>query len=119
MTHEDMERAMEFVLEHQGKFASDLSAFHTEFSSDIRQLREMQATASGAILTLLDTMGRMSREIDERFRQTDERFRQTDERIRELADAVAKMGERLNSFVTALERFISRDGKGKRRSGRV
>lgn len=103
MTNKEMEKTIQFILKHQAKFASGLqqeAAQQVRFISDIQQLREVQATTSGAIVTILDVVGRLATSQ----RELTEAHRQTELNVGELAD-------RVNVFIAVVERHISGNDK--------
>jgi broad specificity phosphatase PhoE len=102
VTPEEMERTIQFILEQEAKFASD-----------IRQLREVQTSASGAIVTMLDMMGRWMKETNDRFKDTDERIRRLADAQTHTNESVAEIADRVNAFITVVERYITGDGKNR------
>ena len=91
---------MEFIVEHQAKFAAEIEIMREAQAQQDRRL-------SSAMLGLVETVGELTRaqvETDEvmkrlaesqattekRFKETDERFKETDERLRILMNVVER-----------------------------
>jgi hypothetical protein len=100
MSEQEMNQKMEFIVEHQAKFAAEIEI-----------MREMQAQndrrLSNGMLGLVEIVGGLTRaqlETDDvlkrlaeaqattekRFRETGERFKETDERLRILMNVVER-----------------------------
>src|ERR687884_443459 len=108
MTDEEMRRKMEFIVEQQAQFAVN-----------IEQLREAQSNAEarlgrleGAVVAVVDVVGRLSQILD----RLTLGLEQTNNNVAQLAEAQARTDERLNAFITVVERYISegRDGKSQK-----
>jgi uncharacterized protein (DUF3084 family) len=89
MTPDEIERTMQFVLQQQAQFATD-----------IQQITEKQRELQGAMITLTGMMGRLV-EAQAELAQSH----------RELAKAQVHTEERLNSFITFVERYIAEGGR--------
>jgi hypothetical protein len=98
MTNEDLERFqriernIEFVAEQQARF-----------SSDMQQVREVLHTHSEALVTVVGLVGRLG-----------ERMEQVEARMAELAAAGKDTEERLNTFISFVEKYISGRNGGQR-----
>jgi hypothetical protein len=108
MTDEEMRRKMEFIVEQQAQFAVNME-----------QLREAQRDSEarlgrleGAVVAVVDIVGRLTRGLD-RLTQGLER---TDHKVAQLAEAQARSDERLDAFITVVERYISLGRNGKSQS---
>ena len=111
MTPEEMERAIEFLLDHHPKFAAELQ----QSREDLQIMRETQRDFQSqlgklgeAVIALTGMVGRIA-----------EAQIRTDTRVAELADAqlktdekISEMGGRLNDFILVLERYISENRNG-------
>lgn len=96
MNNEQFERRMEFILEQQAQFAVD-----------IHQLKEAQTeltrkhnNLTDALTTVVGMVGKLA-----------EGQQRTDEQISALTTRQAETDDRLNVVITAVERFISRNGR--------
>jgi hypothetical protein len=118
MTPEEMQRTMEFIVEQQAKFASDIQ----KLSESDDRLRGSQATLTAAVMRIAELLENLETTTAERFRQTDERFRHTDQRFADLAEAQKKTDERwrdtderLNILIGIVEKQMVRRRNGKKR----
>ena len=100
MSEEEMNKKMEFIVEHQAKFAAEIEIMREAQAQQDRRLW-------GAMVGLVEIVGGLTRaqiETDEvmkrlaeaqaatekRFKETDERFKETDERLRILMNVVER-----------------------------
>lgn len=107
MTEEEISKKIEFIIEQQAQFASDIQALREVQAADsalmkesFLTLRESYHTLTGAVTTIVSLVGKLA-EAQER----------TDAKVAELAEAQARTDERLNVFIDVVERYISRNGK--------
>ncbi len=112
MTPEEMERAVEFLLEHHAKFAAELQQSREDIQIIRESQREFQSQLGKlgeAVIALTGMVGRIA-----------EAQIATDNRVAEIAEAqfatnqqVGEIATRLNDFIVVVERYISegRDGK--------
>src|SRR5262245_41630668 len=102
MTGEEMERAIEFVLEQQAQCAQQ----QLHLASDLQDLRAEHAESyrrlSDAVLTVTGQLGILA--------QAQEK---TEARVTELADRVNDLTERVNAFIVYVERYIEETRRGK------
>lgn len=87
MTNEEMERAMQFIVGQQAQFAADIQQMKEVQNTFQRQL----TTLTEATLTVVGVVGK-------------------------LGEAQERTEERLNAFITYVERYIS-GGNGKKKKG--
>ena len=104
MTNEEMQRNMEFIVSQQAHFAAD-----------IQQLKEAQVQAEarmtrieGALVMVVDLVGQLARRLETTATQIAELV-ETQKRTDE---ALAETNDRLNSFITFVERYISGRANG-------
>ena len=101
----EVEKRMEFIIQQQAQFVSD-----------IQILRERQSHLTDALVTVVGVVGQLA----EAQRRTDARLAElaahVDEKFAELAEAQARTDDRLNVLIDAVERFVSRNGHGKSES---
>ena len=88
MTHEEMERTIEFLLEH-----------HAKFSTDMEQLKEAQARQTENIDKLAASVEAMQAEMREGF----DNLIVANEITRKLAEDVARLAVSTSQRVTDLE----------------
>lgn len=111
MTQEEMERALNFIVEHQSQFAADIQQLkevqgniltaQVEQQTQMKQLTE----ATVALVTVIGRLAKAQEQSDEKLAELQKR---TDEKL-------AETDERLNIFINVVERFISnRNGDGER-----
>ena len=82
MTNEEFERRMEFIIEHQAQFVSDVQ----QLQGGIRQLREAQARTEQIVASLAEV-------TRESLTTTLEGFRDVDARIEALVDSQVRLTE--------------------------
>lgn len=105
MTNEEMERAIEFVVNQQAQFAENQQKFaenQREVSTDVRDLADAHLRTERTLGTTVDVLSR----IAETQLQMAEAQKRTDE-------ALAETNERLNSLIVVVERYFS-NGNGSR-----
>jgi len=101
MNNDEMNKKMEFIVEHQARFAAEIEI-----------LREQDQKLTDAIIGTVDIIGSLARV------QT-----RAEENVNSLADTVDKLAkshqradERLNSLINVVERFISGNGGAENRA---
>jgi len=92
MTYEEMERTMQFILEHQAKF-----------SADIDRINETLARHNEAIVGLVQ----VSRTLVEHQMRAEARMASIEEKMGSMMDAHRETDERLSAFITFVEKYIS------------
>ncbi|HWO00886.1 MAG TPA: hypothetical protein VNS63_16625 [Blastocatellia bacterium] len=112
MTPEEMQRAIEFLIEHHAKFATELEQSQEErreFRQELRLISEHQlgfqtqlATLGEAVIALTGMVGRVA---EAQIRSEAAQLK-TDEKLGELAG-------RLDSFILVVERYISENRNGR------
>jgi len=113
MADEDkIQKQMEFIIEQQAQFASD-----------IQQLREVQANTEDLLGRLAAATVAGFKELNEKVFalvdaqiKSEERFSdaqiKSEEKFSALAEAQTRADERLNSFISVVERYISNNNNG-------
>ena len=106
MTNEEIGQRIEFIIEQQAQFTSDILILREIQAADTKLLKEQYRNLSDAVLTTVGMVGRLT-EAQER----------TDLRVAQLADGlartdanVAELAERLNIFINVVEKYINRNG---------
>ena len=104
MTDGDLRQKMEFIVEHQAQFAADIQKLgEAQVEADARMTR-----IEGAVVTVVDLLGQLARSQERtvvQLAELAEAQKRTDE-------ALAETNERLNSFITFVERYISERQNG-------
>ena len=106
MNNEEMNKKMEFIVEHQAKFAADIEMMREVQESDARRVKD-------GLLGMMDVVGNLARiqmNSEGRINQLAEMQTHTDEGIKRLTEAQARTDERLNIFINVVERYISGNG---------
>jgi len=105
MSEEEMNKKMEFIIEHQANFAAQIemmrevqAADATFLKEETKQLKEHQRTLSDAVLTIVGLI----RNLTEAQQRMEER----------LTEAQRRTDERLNIFINVVERYIIGNGGG-------
>ena len=96
MTHEEMERAIDFVLQQQAKFASDMQQL-AGFGSE---LARAEIRTQKRLAELAEAQNRMDTRLSDAQQATEARM--------------TELAERLNIFINVVERHLSGNGKGQK-----
>ena|SRR5438132_12331534 len=99
MNDKQFERRMEFIVEQQAQFAADIQQLKETQETEAKLWREKYDNLTDALTTVVGIVGRLA-EAQER----------TDEQLSELTNKQAETDDRLNIFITVVERFIGRNG---------
>jgi predicted RNase H-like nuclease (RuvC/YqgF family) len=109
MTEEQMQNTMQFIIEHQARFAADMEV-----------LKELASKTDERIRTLTDAMLSLARVTEENenllkslAKETGERFRETDQKIARLAELGEGTEARLNAFIAFVEKYIAGPNGGR------
>jgi hypothetical protein len=103
MTNEEIERAIEFVVNQQARFAED----QQKLATDIRDLADAHLRTERTLGTTVEVLGRIAEnqlQMAETQKQMAEAQKRTDE-------ALTETSERLNSLIVVVERYFS-NGRG-------
>lgn len=105
MSEEEMQRKMEFIVNQQAQFATD-----------IQQLQESHSRLTEALTTVVGLVGRVVEAQERATTQITELAaaqERTDTGMDELRKAQLETDERLNIFINVVERYINerRDGR--------
>jgi len=103
MTEERMQNTMQFIIEHQARFATDMQAMQ----GAIEAMREHSRHTDDKIRTLTDALLSLARITEENAKQTSARFRETDQKIARLAELGEGSEVRLNAFIAFVEKYIA------------
>ena len=107
MTLDEMEKSIEFILQMQAKFESNLARSEAnidKLGTSVASLRVSMAELAGV--------------VSESIRISDDRFTRLDDRLAKLTDAQKTTGERLNALIDVFERHITGHSHGARTEGK-
>jgi hypothetical protein len=97
----EVEKRIEFIIEQQAQFASD-----------IQILRERQSHLTDALVTVVGIVGQLAEAQQRTDARLGELAAHADEKFAQLAEAQARTDDRLNVLIDAVEKFVSRNGHG-------
>lgn len=98
MTNEEMQRNIEFIVSQQAQFAADIQKLgEVQLQFDARMTR-----IEGAVVTVVDLVGQLARSQETTATQIAELV----EAQKRTGEALAETNDRLNSFITFVERYI-------------
>src|SRR5258706_5312165 len=100
MTNEEIGQRIEFIIEQQAQFASDIQLLRELQAADTKLLKEQYRNLSDAVVAVVGMVGRLA-----------EAQARTDQKVSELTNAQAGTDQRLNIFLNVVEKYISRNGK--------
>lgn len=109
MSEDRTQKRIEFIIEQQAQFVTDIQqlkerqeADAKRFEAEAKLLKEKHNHLTEAITTVVGMIGKLAA-AQERLAASQER---TDAKL-------AETDERLNVFITMIERYISRNGNGR------
>lgn len=108
MSDGEVEKRIEFIIQQQAQFASD-----------IQILREGQSHLTDALITVVGIVGKLAEtqeRSDARLAELAEAQQRTDASLAELAEAQGRTDNRLNVLIDVVEKFVSRNGHGRSES---
>jgi DNA anti-recombination protein RmuC len=94
MTNEEMQRAMEFIINQQGQFVMDIAKLEAKLDG----LTGIVAQLATATLS--------------RFEETDRKFDDVDRRISALVDAQFKTEENIRNLTAVVDRYFTEGRNG-------
>jgi hypothetical protein len=103
MNNEQFERRMVFIVEQQAQFATDIQQLKETQKAEAQLWREKHENLTDAMTSVVGMIGKLA-----------EAQRRTDEHLSELTTKQAETDDRLNVFITVVERFINRNGNSRR-----
>jgi len=112
MTNEEMERAMQFIVEHQARFAASqqeaderltrTEANVAELTADQQQTKDRVARLEANMAEMAQSMANMARSQDH-----------LSEVVAEMVDSQKHTQDKLDAFIGVLERYIAEGRNGK------
>jgi hypothetical protein len=115
MNNDEMNKKMEFIVEHQAKFAADIEIMREVQAGDAKLLRNL----SDAVITVVGMVGNLTEaqaRADDRINSLADAQARTDESIKVLTTAQLRTDERLNVFINVVDRYISGNGGAENRA---
>ncbi len=106
MTQEEMERAFNFIIEHQAQFAID----QQKLSTDIAQLKDAQAATEQRLKEILEvqsTHHELLTQLTETTISTVKMVGQLAKAQKKSEEKLAQTDDRLNILINIVERYIS------------
>ena len=106
MSDHEMNKKMEFIVEHQAKFAAEIEIMREVQAADARLLID-------GLIGLVDIVGSLTRAqfgADARIDSIAEAQKKTDESMKRLSDAQLRTEESLNILLNTVERHIHGNG---------
>jgi uncharacterized protein YdcH (DUF465 family) len=117
MTPEEVDKNIEFILQMQAQFSSNL----VRSQANIDNLRASGSELRHLVADLAVIVGESAKLSDDRFVRMDDRFARLDDRILKLTDAQAatdrtmkELAERLNALINVMEQHITGPDHGAR-----
>ncbi len=115
MSNEEMNKKMEFIVEHQAKFAAGLEIMREAQAAESKLWTERYNKLSNALIGVVDIVGSLTRaqiQTDERINSLTDAQTRTDESIKQLTEAQARTEESLKILINVVERHIHGNGGG-------
>jgi hypothetical protein len=106
MTNEEIERRIEFIIDQQAQFASDIQVMRELQAADTKMLKEQYRQLADSVIAVVGMVGRLT-EAQER---TDARVAELVKEVSDLTNAQARTDDRMNIFINVVEKYISRNG---------
>jgi len=103
MDQQQIERRMEFIVEHQAKNTIDIQKLHEAQA----QLTKKHNDLTEALTTVVGMVGKLA-DGHERLTRAQQR---TDEQLSELTNKQAETDDRLNVLIGVVERYFSGNGQ--------
>ncbi len=100
MTSEEMEKAIQFILQQQAQFWTSLKSLEGIVRDHTAQIGQL----TGRVDELAGLVLRLGRIVEEQGRSTDEHFNL-------LAESQRRTDERLNTLINVVERYFSNGHK--------
>ena len=106
MSDAEMNKKMEFIVEHQAKFAAEMEIMRETQAEESTLRNEQYRRISDGLLSVLDIVGSLTRAQI----RTDEKVNSLSDLVERLAQAQMSSDERLNSLISVVERHIAGNG---------
>lgn len=112
MTEDEMQRKMEFIVEQQAQFTTDIQ----KMQEAQVQLQEAQAKTENVMLRLANALVTVTERQGELASEVSTMQKKTQIQIDALAERGKETDERLNALINTVERYISEERRGNSRS---
>jgi hypothetical protein len=112
MNDDEMNRKMEFIVEHQAKFAADIEIMREVQAADAQLLKD-------GLIGLVDIVGSLTRAqigAEGRINSLAEMQKRTDENLMRLSEAQTQTEASLKILISVVERHISGNGGAENRA---
>ena len=119
MTNDEMNKKMEFIVEHQAKFAADIQMMREVQIAESKQRNEQYKKLSDGLIGLVDIVGSLTRAqmgADGRIDSLAEAQKRTDESIKRLSEAQTQTEASLKILISVVEGHISGNGGAENRA---
>jgi len=100
---ERIEQKIEFIVNQQAQFSIDLANQQAQFAADLQRLRGQVERLTDAMITLVGMVGKLT----EAQAKTDANVAELAVAMRKLEEKGAETEERLNAFISFVERYLS------------
>ena len=107
MSDEEMKRQMEFIIEHQAKFASEIDMLREEHRIVAEQHAADNKRLTDAVMGVIDIIGGLARAVLEHKHRLDS----LTGIVERLSTAQMRTEERLNNLIGVVERYIGGNGR--------
>jgi methyl-accepting chemotaxis protein len=108
MTGEEMERAIEFLLQSQANHQVRLDQL-TQQIAETNRIVQLQADTQSQFIQIvtssMEALAASQRRTDERFKKTDERLSRTDEQLSRTDEQLSRTDEQLSKTDERLDRL--------------
>ena len=111
MTGEEMERAIQFILEQQAQVTATVGRL-SETVDRLSEKVDRNADGVTALLAIAEIQAAEIKELGATVRAVSERQQESDAKMVAMADAHRETGERLNALINTVERYISERRNG-------
>ena len=105
MSFEEMQRAMQFLLQQQAQFAADSAASQARFDLKIDQVTSGLVGLTAIVGQVVDSVS----QIAVAQKRTDEQLRATDARLSELSAHITTVESHLDVVIEMFERHLRED----------
>jgi len=106
MSNEEMDKKMEFIVEHQAKFAAEIEIMRETQAAESKLWSQRYDRLSNALIAVVDIVGSLTRAQ----MRTDEKVSLLEESFARLAQAQARTEESLKILINVVERHIHGNG---------
>ena len=103
MSEEDLNKKMEFIVEHQAKFAAEMEMMRERQAADAKLFEQQHRRLSDGLLSVLDIIGGLTRSQV----RTEEKVNSLADSVDKLTQAEAGKDEGLNNLISIVERHIN------------